>query len=115
MLRELVGGERRKGDKVRRGARVDEERVLYAEQASELLLEGFSLRPEREPEIQRGTDRSFHFIWSENAPGIRNYGFPRNKCSTSGIVTRPLTGMHHIGILARKAENFGFQFVGCHE
>ena len=51
---QLVGGECGEGNKIGRGAGIDEQRVPHAEQRCEFFLEGLALRAEREPEIQRG-------------------------------------------------------------
>ena len=54
LRRQFVGGECGEGDEIGGGAGVDEQRVAHAEECGEFLLEGLTLRTEREPEIQRG-------------------------------------------------------------
>ena len=99
--RQLVGSECGEGDEIGRGARIDEQGVADAKERGELFLEGLALGAKREPEIQSGRDGGLHFVFRENAAGVRNSGFARNKSRSQRIVARSVGGMKCAGVGAR--------------
>ena len=67
---ELVSAE--KASKIRGRTGIDEDGFFDAEKCRQLIFKRVAFRPQREPEIERRIDRSGHFLFSENAAGIRN-------------------------------------------
>ena len=112
--RQLVGGERGEGHEIGRGAGIDEQGVADAKKRGEFFLEGLALGAKREPEIQSGRDGSLHFVFVEDATGVRNSGFARNKSRTLRIVARSVGGMKCAGVGAGGFANSLFE-NGSHE
>ncbi len=106
---ELVRGERGEGDEVGRGAGVDEEAVFHAKEGGELLLEGFALGAEGEPEVEGGAHGGLDLVFVEHATGVGD-GLARGPRSVRGVVAGTLALVHERGIFAGEAENLGFEF-----
>ena len=109
-----MGSECGKGNEIGRGARINEQRVADAEECGEFLLEGLALRAEREPEIQRGRDSGLHFVFGENAAGVRNEILPRDKSRALWVVAGAVGGVKCAGVGASGFTDSLFE-NGSHE
>ena len=96
------------GEQVGGGAGVDQHAGFHAQPFGQLPLESFALFAQRQPEIERGGNRSLNFVLSEHAPSVRHRGNSGGEGQPQGIgsVARTVGAVGKPGVGASELQYF---------